>query len=444
MIIYTYGMETSFFHFSEKEKTSPDKVFGTGMMMLILSTIVFSGTIILFSENLAQLLDYSNHPEYIVWLALIIGFDALTALPFARLRQQQKAVKFAGLKLLGIGINIFFNVFFYLILPAWSKMEAGFLKNIADTFYNPDIGVGYVFISNLLASAFTLLLMLPQMRFRFSWFDMELLRKILLYSSPLLIAGLAGMANETLDRIMIKYLIEDRTDAMIQLGIYGACYKLSILMTLFIQAFRYAAEPFFFSQFRKKDATQTYAMVLKYFAIACSVIFLVIMFYLDIIRYFIGKTYWEGLNAVPVLLMANIFLGIFFNLSMWYKLTGKTHYGAWLAIFGAIITVVFNLALIPIMGYMGAAWTTLICYGSMMAASYFVGQKQYYIPYQTGRILSYIAIAPVLYLASEVFHGMFNLTTPWTLVVNTILLLTYIFALSRFENWRPKSTSHES
>ena len=355
MIIYTYGMETSFFHFSEKDKANDKKVFGTGMMALLFSTLFFSGSVILFSGSLAEVLDYEKHPEYIIWMAMILGFDALTALPFARLRQQSKAKRFAFLKLLNIFINIFFNILFFIILPVWYRQEDALLNGLTKLIYNPDIGVGYVFIANLLASAVTVLLMLPEMKFSRTDYDRALMKRMILYSLPLLVAGLAGMVNETLDRIMVKYLIDGPGNAMKQLGIYGACYKLSILMTLFIQAFRYAAEPFFFAQFKTGDARKVYALVMKYFVITCSIIFLAIMMYIDIVKYFIGKNYWPGLKVVPILLLANLCLGVFFNLSMWYKLTGKTIYGAWFAIFGAVITITFNFILIPELGYMGAA-----------------------------------------------------------------------------------------
>lgn len=433
MIIYTYGMETSFFHFSEKEKEQKQKVFGTGMMALIVSTVLFSGSIILFSDQLADWLHYKKHPEYIVWMALIIGFDTLTALPFARLRQQSRARRFAVLKLLNIMINIFFNIFFFIILPVWHKGDAGFTRSVASMIYSPSVGVGYVFIANLLASGVTLLLMIPELKFSRADFDRQLLGKIVLYSFPLLIAGLAGMINETLDRIMVKFLSPEPGSAMKQLGIYGACYKLSILMTLFIQAFRYAAEPFFFSQFKKEDARKVYAMVMKYFVITCAIIFLAIMMYLDIIKYFIGKTYWAGLKVVPVLLIANMCLGIFFNLSMWYKLTGQTRYGAYFSVFGALITIAANLLLIPKMGYMGAAWATLICYASMMIASYVSGQRNYPVPYETKRILIYVLFALVLFFVSKAIDVFLNPGTVLQLTINTLLLGGYLFTLSRYE-----------
>ncbi len=433
MIVYTYGTETSFFHFSEKNKEQEKKVFSTGMMSLLVSTLLFSGTIIFFSGNLASLLQYSKHPEYITWMVLIIGLDTMTALPFAKLRRESKAKRFALLKLFNIFINILFNILFFIVIPVWYRNDEAVFHGLARLVYDPAIGVGYVFIANLLASAATLLLMIPDLRFSRHDFDPGLLSKMIVYSLPLLVAGLAGMVNETLDRIMVKYLSPEPITAMKQLGIYGACYKLSILMTLFIQAFRYAAEPFFFAQFRMEDARKVYAMVMKYFVITCSIIFLSIMMYIDIVKYFIGKNYWPGLKVVPVLLLANLFLGVFFNLSMWYKLTGKTLYGAWFAIFGAIITIIFNFILIPKMGYMGAAWTTFICYGSMMVLSYYTGQRNYRINYEVKRICAYLLFAVLLYFLSI---GIVNLIDPGLtlkLLLNSVIMFIYLFVLSRLE-----------
>jgi O-antigen/teichoic acid export membrane protein len=433
MVIYTYGIETSFFHFSEKNKEQPDKVFSTGMISLLVSTLLFSGMIVLFTGDLAKLMNYQKHPEYLTWMAAILAMDTLTALPFARLRQQGKARKFATLKIINILVNIGFNVLFFIILPVWYKNDESILHEFSKTIYNPKVGVGYVFISNLLASIITLLLIAPGIKIKFSHFDSKLMKGILIYSIPLLLAGMAGMVNETLDRIMIKYLIPDNKEAMKQLGIYGACYKLSMLMTLFIQAFRYAAEPFFFAQFKMEDARKVYALVMKYFVITCAIIFLGIMMYMDVFKYFIGKSYWSGLKIVPILLLANMCLGIFFNLSMWYKLTGKTAYGAFFSMVGAIITIIFNILLIPKFGYMGAAWTTLICYASMMFISYYTGQKKYPVNYETGKLLKYTGFAIGLYLVSLLIDKFAATADSVQLIINTVLFGIYVYTLSRIE-----------
>lgn len=433
VIIFTYGMETAFFHFARKYPDQNERVFGTGMMSLLVSTIVFSGSLWMFSGSLAEVLNYQQHPEYITYMALIIGFDAITAIPFARLRQQGKAKKFAALKVFGIGINILFNILFFIVFPVWSNRETGILYEIAKQFYDPSVGAGYVFLANMIASIATMLIMLPLLRFRFSDWDTSLWREQMVYALPLLFAGLAGMINETLDRAMLRQLIPDANEAMVQLGIYGACYKLSILMTLFIQAFRYAAEPFFFNQFGKDDAKENYARVTKYFCITCAIVFLGVMLYIDFFKHFIGEPYRVGLSVVPILLLANMCLGIFFNLSMWYKMTGKTKYGLFFTLFGALITVALNVLLVPSMGYMGAAWATLGCYASMMVASYLIGQRNYPVPYETIRIVGYIMLAIGVYLFSDILMDWLEPNTLIKLLVNTILFIGFLFAMGKWE-----------
>ncbi len=433
LILFTYGMETSFFHFSEKDDQNKNKVFSTAMISLLVTTVFLSGSLILFSGSISEWLRYPDHSEYIIMMALILGFDALTSVPFARLRQQSRAKRFAGLKIANILINIFFNLLFFVILPVWYRNDQSLFHSLAKILYDPKMGVGYVFIANLIASMITWLLMIRESRFVKNEFDTALLRKMLLYAMPLLVAGMAGMINETLDRIMVKYLVPDSGSAMKQLGIYGACYKLSILMTLFIQAFRYAAEPFFFAQFKKEDARRVYALVMKYFVIGCSIIFLAIMMYIDIFKYFIGKSYWPGLKVVPVLLLANLFLGVFFNLSMWYKLTGRTRFGAYFSILGAIVTITFNFLLIPRMGYMGAAWATFLCYGLMMVTAYATGQRHYPIGYETRKMSIYLGAAVALFGISYLIVQWLDPSLGWKLAMNSVFMIGYLFALSKVE-----------
>lgn len=432
-IIFTYGMETAFFHFSNKYPDRSSSVFATGMGSLLVSTLIFAGSLLLFSDSIAETLDYQSNPEYIIYLSLIIGFDALTAIPYARLRQQGKAKRFAALKMFGISVNILFNILFFVVFPVWLQKGDGLLYEVAELVYDPTVGAGYVFLANLIASFATLVLMSPTLRFDRNDFDLSLLKELLSYSWPLLFAGLAGMINETLDRALIRHLVNDKADAIVQLGIYGACYKLSIIMTLFIQAFRYAAEPFFFNQFGKDQAKETYAMVTKYFTITCAVVFLGVMMYLDIFKHFIGVNYHNGLKVVPVLLTANMCLGIFFNLSMWYKMSGKTSYGLFFTLFGAALTIVLNVLLVPKMGYMGAAWATLGCYASMMIASYCIGQMNYRIPYETGRILLYIFLAFAFYGLSELLNYWLTPSTTMKLLYNTICLAGYLFLMGKLE-----------
>jgi len=289
-------------------------------------------------------------------------------------------------------------------------------------FYNPEIGVGYIFIANLIASIITVILLLPQFNIKFD-FDKKLWNELIRYALPLLFVGLAGMINETADRVMLKYLLPVGSNVMAETGIYGACYKISIIMTIFIQTFRYAAEPFFFSHAKNKGAEQLYADVMKYFVIACAAIFLITLLYLDIVKFFVGKNYWEGLPIVPILLLANWFLGIYFNLTVWYKLTNKTSYGAGISLFGAVLTVVFNIILIPRLGYYGAAWTTLICYAGMMMLSYYQGQKHFPINYDVKKNLGYIIFSLVLYFISQFFKD-FDFTIK--MVINTIIFIIFV------------------
>ena len=423
IVAYTYGMETAFFHFST-EGSDKNKIYSTGLSTLLVSSGLFSGLLILFAGPIANGLGYPNHPEYIIWFALILAFDALTALPFSRLRQENKAKTFAGLKMLNILINIGLNLFFLAWLP--KLVVPG---NWADAIYNPAMGVGYVFLSNLISSGVTLLCLTKHFKFIRFPVDFTMVKSMLIYAFPLLIAGFAGMINETLDRAILKYLVTDKASAMHQLGIYSACYKLSILMTLFVQTYRYAAEPFFFSQRDKQNSRELYATVMNYFVLICSVIFLGVMLYIDIVKIFIGSKFHEGLNVVPILLFANLFLGVYLNLSMWYKLSGQTRYGAWFSVAGAIITILFNLWLIPIMGYTGAAWATFICYASMMVISYIYGQKFYPIPYHVKDFFIYTGGAFGMWMISLMIHQYSGFSFMIQQTINTLLLLVYIGAM---------------
>lgn len=399
IVILTYGMETSFFRFSESENKT--KVYHTTLSSLLISTAVFLLLSLGFSSNIASVIQTQGHDYqlYIQWLAVILAFDALTAIPFARLRQQNRPLRFALVKLSGIVINIGLNLFFiFHCLRLWELGERDFFGK---SFFDPSIGVGYIFIANLISSGITLLLLLPEWRgFRFQ-FNKKLWNKMIRYSWPLLIFGLAGIVNETIDRVMLKYLLpHERGTNMEMLGIYGACYKISILMTIFIQAFRYAAEPFFFAQSKLEDAREKYAAVMKYFIILSWIIFLGVIFNLPWIKYFIGTDFREGLFIVPILLLANLFLGVFYNLSVWYKLTDKTKFGALISIAGAGLTILLNWLLIPKIGYEGAAWATLACYAFMTILSLIAGRRYYPIPYPWKRIGIYSLTAGLLYLLS--------------------------------------------
>ncbi len=399
VVILTYGMETAYFRFQSKEGANHQRVFSTALVSLILSTCVFWVVTTVFSQNIAEGINYPDNSEFVVWFAFIVGMDAISSIPMARLRVEGKAVRFALINFANILVNIGLNLFWLsYCLP---HFEAGNSNWLINMLYTPEIGVGYVFIANLLASGVKFLLLSPVVfKIRFA-VDRSLLKEMLIYGSPLLISSIAIIVNESADKILLKWLLLDElgTDAATkEVGIYGACYKLSIIISLFIQAFRYAAEPFFFSQEKEKNSKEVYATIMNYFVLVCATIFLGVMLYLDVLKHFLGnEAYWEGLHIVPILLFANIFLGIFYNLSVWYKLSGKTQYGAIIASLGALITLVLNLILIPQIGYTGSAWATLVCYASMVIISYHLGQKHFPISYSLKKVIGYLSLALIAY-----------------------------------------------
>ena len=426
MVFLTYGMETGFFRFASKNSDS-EKVYSTSLVALFFSSLLFLVLIILFKNPLAKLIQYPEHPEYILWFGFILAIDAFTAIPFARLRLNNRPVKFAVVRMINIGFNIAFNLFFLLLCP---KLIESNPDSIMRFVYSPQIGVGYVFVSNLLASVVTLLLLLPEI-FKFSfYFDKALLQKMLGYSFPILIVGMSGILIQQIDKILIPFLIPEDEFPMKQLGIYGAAVKIAVLMNMFIQAFRYAFEPFFFSQAESKNDKNIYAEIMKYFVIFGLLIFLGMMLYIDVIRLIIPLEYEEGFSIVPVIMLANLFFGIYFTLSLWYKLTDMTRYGAYISVFGAVITITLNFILIPQFGYKGSAAALLTAFFIMMVISYFLGQKYYPIPYNLKRIGTYFLVAVVIYVLS-----LFSLTQPAIVKfpVNTFLLFGFIFSVYKLE-----------
>jgi O-antigen/teichoic acid export membrane protein len=407
-VIFTYGMETAFFRFYQKHEPR-EQVFSTAFSLLSITSILFGTLIALFSEQIAIFSDNIGRENLFIYLGVILAADAISALPFALLRQQGQAKKFAFLRLLNIATNIGLNLFFYKILDCKS--------------------ISYMFLANLVSSLIVLPFFVKEIRLLKFGINISLWKEMFTYAFPVIFMGLAGMVNETIDRILLKKLIINQANAEYQIGVYGANYKLAILITLFIQAFRFAAEPFFFARMKDDDAKVSYAKVMNYFVIVCSIIFLFVLFYLDILKYFIRKKeYWEGLSVVPILLFANIFLGIFYNLSIWYKLTNKTQLGAYVSLVGAAITLILNYLWIPKYGYMGSAWATLFCYGSMVVISYFQGKKHYPVPYQIAKISVYMFSALLLYFFSLYTTNIIS-NIYLKLGFNTLLLLSYIVAV---------------
>jgi O-antigen/teichoic acid export membrane protein len=428
-VIFTYGMETAFFNFSTKRENK-EGVYNTALSSILLSTAVFSMLMFVFSGSIANWLEYPDKLNYIYWTILILATDAVMAIPFARLRLNNKAIHFALIKAANVFVNISLHVFFFVFCK--NAYESNSDSALAG-FYKPEIGIGYAFLSNLLANLFSLLLLAPQLKdFRFQ-INKSLWMEMFSYAWPLLILGLAGMVNETFDRIIIKKLLPEEIGQHAQ-GIYGACYKISILMTVFIQAFRYAAEPFFFNNAKDKDAKKTYAFVMKVFVIFCSFLFLVTMMNLPILKYFISSPYWEGLSVVPVLLMANLFLGVYYNLSIWYKLTGQTKFGATITIIGAFITLAINFAFVPQFSYNASAWATLAAYFSMALISYLLGQKHYPIKYNLRAMGVFLMLALMLYFLSMSWQQMESKYLKLFLNNLLVVLFVYLFYKLEFSN----------
>ena len=426
LVLLTYGMETSYFRYASKNP-DPEKVYSTSIISLFFTTLSFVLLASVFRHEIAALIQYPDHPEYVLWFAVILGIDAFTAIPFARLRLNNRPIKFAFIKFVFIGFNIGFNIFFISLCP---KLLENNPDSIIRLVYSQEIGVGYVFISNLLASIITLILLLPEiLRISFS-FDKKLLKQMLSYGFPILIVGLTGMVNQNIDKVLIPFLIPENQDPMFQLGIYGANYKLAVLMNMFIQAFRYAFEPFFFARGGTKDDPKVYATVMKYFVIFGLLIFLGMVLYIDLVKIIIDPKYHVGLKVVPLILMANLFFGIYFTLSLWYKLTDKTRYGAYMALIGAVITLVLNIVLIPKIGYMGSAIAVFTCFFVMMVISYVLGQKFYPVPYDLKRIVIYFAVVLVLYFLTFYTEGLNSILK---YALHTIFMGVFLFNIFSFE-----------
>lgn len=430
-ILLTYGMETSLFNFSRLEDDKK-KVYSTTLLSVVFSSAFFIAIIVSFRQSLAGLIHLPEHPEYVIWLAVILCTDAVTAIAFAKLRQLNKARKFATIKALNIVIYISSNLFFILLCPKIYKSSDNIFYPIIQAIYNPKIGIGYILISNVIASAATLLMLFPDMVKAGFGFDSSLWKRMMPYTIPLIFAGLAGMVNETLDRLLLQYLLP-KDISWQQGGIYSACYKISIIVTMFVQAFKYASEPYFFANAREKDFTKTFADIVKYFIIGCLLISLGTLLNLSWLKYFVGPEYWSGLDVVPILLLANICLGVFYTLSIWYKLGNKTLYGAYLTTIGAIITIVLDVYWIPRIGYIGCAWATLICYATCMILSYFMSRKQLPVKYDFPRIGIYFALSLILYFLSTQIHINSKVLL---LVVNNGLILIFVAVVFLME--KPK------
>ena len=422
MVLLTYGMETTFFRFSSSQKNRAI-VYNNAVGSIILTSSIFLSVVTLFKQQISDTIGYSDKTIYILWFAVIVVFDAITAVPFAKLRNENRAFKFAIIKVINIGINIFFNVFFFIICK---NSEYSILSNL----YHNEIGVGYAFLSNLIASGFNIIALhkeFLQLKFRFS---LGIFKQMITYAWPLLVVGLAGMFNEQADKIMLKYLYSGTNNAMKEVGVYGANYKLAVLMTIFIQMFKYAAEPFFFKKANHTDAKQVYANVMNYFIIFTLIIFLVVTLYIDIFKFFIGVDFREGLFIVPIILYANLLLGVFYNLSVWYKITNTTLNGALISLVGVLVTVVLNLILIPKIGYLGSAWAHFSCYLIMVIISYLWGRKKYRINYPLKKIGLYNVISIAIYF---LYNSINTSNVVYNLAIASALIIGFIAAVVKIE-----------
>lgn len=422
-IIYMMGMETAYFRFSSDNPIRDKQYYENAVTLLLIFSILLSGILSLFATPVVNWLEYPGYEKYIYWLSAIMAIDAVVSVPFARLRLQNKAWKFAIIKLVNITVNIGFNLVFLLIVPA----------------INPswDVVVDYVFLSNLIANALLLVLLFKELTFARLRVDKEQAVKMLQYSSPLIIIGLAGVTNEMLSRAMLKHWLPDNfypnQTNLEALGVFGACYKLSVFMTLGIQAFRYAAEPFFFKQAGSDKSPQLFSEVTDKFIQFGAWVFVAISINVDLLGFLFlqDPAYWAGLHVVPFLLLGGLFLGVYYNLSIWYKLTDRTLMGAAIASTGAIITIIFNAILIPQLGYLGSAMVTLITYFSMTVISYLVGQKYFPVPYKVGKGLLHIAVAVIIVFA---FQQLTFVSLLWSTSAALIVLVIYgalLYAIER-------------
>lgn len=430
LVILIYGMETGFFRFTNHERwENPMQVYSTSLISLLTTSSVFIFAVCLLSPEIAGALGPRVQTSYVWMLGVTIGIDAFTAIPFSYMRYKKRPIRFATLKFINIGLNIGLNLFFILLCPwLWTRCPG-----LISWFYSPTFGIGYIFLANLISSIVTLLMVTPELRVPFK-FNGKLLKEMLVYSFPLLILGAAGLMNQTIDKILFPFLYDNKALADEQLGIYGANYKIAIVMVMFTQAFRFAYEPFIFAKSKGESVEQrkkSYSDAMKYFIIFSLFIFLGVMFYLDIIKHFIGSGYTEGIKVVPIVMLAELFFGVFFNLSLWYKLTDKTIWGTWFSLMGLAVTVVGNVLFVPRYGYIACAWSAFASYGFMMVISYFVGQKKYPIKYNLPRIAIYVISAMALYLVAIVA------TTDSAILnyaIRTVLLALYIAVVFRFEN----------
>ena len=409
----TFGLETAFFRFFSKEKEK-GKIVSTSFITLLGSTILFLSVLLFFNEDISLILGFDN-PLHLKILTFVTALDLLVVIPYAYLRVTNRPLKFTFFKVVNILIYAFFNIFFLWFVPYALKNGISIPKIITDSYQNTPTVV-YIFIANLIASLTTFLMLLPYIfKFKFD-FDVKVLRKMLVYGLPIMVGSLAYVTNENLDKLLLGDMLGKE-----QMGIYAACYKLGVFMTLYIMAFRLGAEPFFFNHAHKANAKETYAKILTWFTIIGALFMLIVVVYINLFAGILlaKPEYYQALAIVPIILLANLFLGIYNNLSVWYKLTDRTKYGMYFSVFGALLTIAFNLILIPKIGFMASAWATLIAYGTMTIISYFYGKKYYAVPYNIRKVILYIVISVGLSFISYYYFKE-------NYIISTLIIIAFV------------------
>ena len=431
LVILTFGMETTFFRFSNKEGEDPQKVYSTVLTAVGMVSLLFVALVFAFIGPLSEAMGYADHPSYIWVMATTVAIDAFQSIPFAYLRYKKRPIKFAALKLLFIVLNIMLNLLFFLVLPSLY----GSYPDEIGKIYDPTIGVGYAFYVNLACTAsVTFCFWKESTEFKYG-FDGKLLRRMLSYSWPILVLGIAGILNQTADKILFPYIYKGG-NAHEQLGIYGAASKIAMIMAMITQAFRYAYEPFVFGKAKEKDNRNTYAEAMKFFVVFTLLAFLVVIGYLDLLKYIIGRGYWSGLKVVPIVMAAEIMMGVYFNLSFWYKLIDKTIWGAWFSGIGCAVLIVINVIFVPEYGYIACAWAGFAGYATAMLLSYLVGQRYYPIAYPLADMAKYLVFALALFAAMTLLKDYVSIVV--SLLVNTLLIGVFMLYILKKEKFRIK------
>jgi len=420
-VILTYGLETGFFRFAAKE-TDKNKVFSTSFISLVITSFSFVLLVIAFKDYISKALDMPGRTDFIIIMGITIALDVISTIPFAKLRLQHRPIRFAYIKFINIGINIVFNIIFLSIIPLIIKhYPGGFLSR----FYDPNFGIGYVFLSNLISSVVTLILLIPEIKVTIQ-FDLALLKKMFSYSFPILIVGITGMINQNVDKILLPKMLPASMEPMKQLGIYGTAFKMAVLLNMFIQAFRFAFEPFFFSQKQDGESKKMYAIIMKYFVIFGLIIFLFMSTFIDLFIKINSSQFRDAVGVVPIVMMANFFMGVYFTLSLWYKLTDMTRYGAYQGILGSVVTIMINVLLIPIIGYYACAIAILVCFVVMTVVSYIGGEKHYPIKYDLKSFFFYLILSTVFFAVYWIFRKEGS-PKYWLATVINLVFLAIIF-----------------